>query len=37
MKNTTYRVEDVFGDILSKDSVSPEQKTRLNLFLAKTM
>ena len=37
MKNTSFRVEDVFGEVLSKDSVSPEQITRLNDFLAKIM
>ena len=25
MKNTSFEVEDVIGDILSKDSISPEQ------------
>ena len=37
MKNTTFKVEDVFGDIISKDSLSPEQTTKLNNFLAKIM
>ena len=35
MKNTQFRVEDVFGDVISKDSISPEQITKLNNFLAK--
>ena len=37
MNSTNFKVEDVFGDILSKDSISPEQLTKLNNFLAKTM
>ena len=34
---TEFKVEDVFGDIISKNSISPEQKTKLNNFLAKIM
>ena len=37
MKNTSFKVEDVFGDVISKDSISPEQITKLNNFLAKVM
>ena len=37
MKNTSFRVEDVFGDVVSKDSISPEQITKLKNFLAKIM
>ena len=37
MKNTSFRVEDVFGDVLSKDNFSEEQITKLNIFLAKIM
>ena len=37
MKNTQIKVEDVFGDVISKDSISPEQITKLNKFLAKIM
>ena len=37
MKNTSFRVEDVFGDIISKDSISPEQIPELIDFLAKIM
>ena len=37
MKNTQFKVEDVFGDVISKDSISPEQITKLNTFLAKIM
>ena len=25
MKNTQFRVEDIFSDVISKDSISPEQ------------
>ena len=37
MRNTSFKVEDVFGDILSKDNFSQEQITKLNNFLAKIM
>ena len=37
MKNTSFRVEDIFTDVLNKDTVSPEQITKLNNFLAKIM
>ena len=37
MKNTQLRVEDVFGDVISKDNFSQEQITKLNKFLAKIM
>ena len=37
MNSTKFRVEDIFGDIISKDSISPEQITKLNNFLAKIM
>ena len=37
MKNTSFKVEDVFNDIIHKDTISPEQITRLNNFLAKMM
>ena len=37
MDSTKFRVEDVFGDVISKDSISPEQITKLNNFLAKIM
>ena len=37
MKNTQFKVEDVFGDVLSKDIFSPEQITKLKKFLAKIM
>ena len=37
MKNTSFRVEDVFGDIITKDNFSQEQITKLIIFLAKIM
>ena len=37
MKNTSFKVEDVFGDIISKNNFSQEQITKLNNFLAKIM
>ena len=35
MKSTSFKVEDVFNDIIHKDTISPEQITKLNNFLAK--
>ena len=32
MKNTSFKVEDVFGDVISKDNFSQEQITKLNSF-----
>ena len=37
MKNTSFRVEDVFGKVISEDSIPLEQITKLNNFLAKIM
>ena len=37
MKNTQFKVDDVFGDVISKDIFSQEQRTKLNNFLAKIM
>ena len=37
MKNTSFNVEDVFGDVISKNNFSQEQITKLNNFLAKIM
>ena len=37
MKNTSFKVEDVFNDIISKDTISTEHITKLNNFLAKMM
>ena len=37
MENTSFKVEGVFGVVRSKDSISPEQITKLNNFRAKLM
>ena len=37
MDSTRFIVEDIFGDVISKDSISTEQITKLNNFLAKMM
>ena len=37
MNSTKFKVEDIFGDVISKDSISPEQITKLINFLAKLM
>ena len=37
IKNTSFKVEDVFGDVISKDNFSQEQITKLKHFLAKIM
>ena len=37
MKITSFKVEDMFGDVISKDPISPEQITKLNNFLSKIM
>ena len=37
MKNTSFKVEDIFTDVTSKDTISAEQITKLNNFLAKMM
>ena len=37
MDSTKFKVEDIFGDVISKDSISPEQIAKLNNFLAKMM
>ena len=34
-KSTQFRVEEVFGNIIPKDTLSPERITKLNSFLAK--
>ena len=34
MKNTRFKVEDVFGDLISKVSISTEQITKFKKFLA---
>ena len=35
MKNTQFKVEDIFSDVISKDTISTEQIIKLNNFLAK--
>ena len=37
MKNTQFKVEDVLGDVISKDNFSQEQINKANNFLAKLM
>ena len=37
LKNTQIKVEDVFGDTKSNNSISPQQINKLNNFLAKMM
>ena len=37
MKNTSLKVEDVFGDCISIDIFSQEQITKLNNFSAKIL
>ena len=37
MKNTQFKVEDVFTDVFSKDTISTEQITKLSNFFAKIM
>ena len=34
---TSFQGKSIFGDIISKDSISPEQITKLKNFLAKMM
>ena len=34
MKNTQFKVEDVYGEVISKDNLSQDQITKLNSFLA---
>ena len=37
MKNAQFKVEDIFGDIIYKDTISPEKTTKLNNFSAKIL
>ena len=37
MKNTQFKVEDVLGNVISKDNFSQGEITKLNKFLAKIM
>ena len=32
MKNTPFKVEDVFTDVISRETISTEQTTKLNFF-----
>ena len=37
MDSTKFKVEDIFGEVISKDTISQEQIIKLNNFLAKMM
>ena len=37
MINTQFKVEDIFGDIIDKDSILPEQITKPSTFLTQKM
>ena len=37
MKNTQFKVEDVFTDVISKDTIPTEQITKLKNFSVKMM
>ena len=37
LENTQFKFKDVFSDLISKGSISPEQITKLKIFLAKLM
>ena len=37
MKNTQFKVEEIFTDVIHKDTISQEQIVKLNNFLAKMM
>ena len=37
MNSTKFKVADLFGDVINKNSISPEQLAKLNNFLAKIM
>ena len=34
MKNTQFKVADIFTDVISKDTISTEQITKLNNFFS---
>ena len=34
MKNTQFKVEDIFGDLNNIDTISPEQKNKLHNFFS---
>ena len=35
MKNTQFKVEDIFNEVINKDTISQEQIIKLNIFLAR--
>ena len=35
LDSTKFKVEDIIGDVISKDSISPEQITKLNNLFSK--
>ena len=37
MKNTQFRVEDNFGEVIGKEYISPEHIIKPNNFLAKRL
>ena len=37
MDSTKFRLEEIFGDVISKDSISPEQITKPKIFSAKIL
>ena len=37
MKDTEFKVEDIFGEVINRETISPEQITTLNKFLGKIM
>ena len=37
MDSTNFKVEDVFGDVINKDSLSQEQIHKSNIFSAKML
>ena len=37
MKNIQIKFENIFGDTINKDTIWPEQITKLNNFFAKMM
>ena len=37
MKSIKFKFENIFGDIISKDSISPEQIIKLNTSFANIM
>ena len=37
MNSTKFKVEDIFTDVISKDTISTDQITKLKTFSAKVM